>query len=133
MPLKIRIVDDEEPARQGLTALLGRWGYDVDEAADGQEALAKAAAGLPSVVLFDLVMPTCGHVPSAAVVIVTMKALRVQGGSKVGSGSIEAGYPNLQRHLENLRRWGVPAVVAMNRFPGDSDADHLLNYPAKMP
>jgi DNA-binding NtrC family response regulator len=57
MPLKILIVDDEEPARQGLSALLARWGYEVDEAADGQEALAKAAAGLPSVVLSDLVMP----------------------------------------------------------------------------
>ncbi|HKC05534.1 MAG TPA: sigma-54 dependent transcriptional regulator [Methylomirabilota bacterium] len=57
MALKILIVDDEEPARQGLTALLARWGYDVDEAGDGQEALAKAAAGLPAVVLSDLVMP----------------------------------------------------------------------------
>ena len=57
MALKILIVDDEEPARQGLTALLARWGYDVDEAADGQEALAKAAAGLPAVVISDLVMP----------------------------------------------------------------------------
>ena len=34
MALKILIVDDEEPARQGLTALLARWGYDVDEAGD---------------------------------------------------------------------------------------------------
>ena len=57
MALKILIVDDEEPARQGLTQLLARWGYEVDEAADGQEALAKAAAGLPAVVLSDLVMP----------------------------------------------------------------------------
>ena len=57
MALKILIVDDEEPARQGLTALLARWGYDVDEAGDGQEALAKAAAGLPAVVVSDLVMP----------------------------------------------------------------------------
>ena len=51
MALKILIVDDEEPARQGLTQLLARWGYEVDEAADGQEALAKAASGLPAVVL----------------------------------------------------------------------------------
>ena len=43
MALKVLIVDDEEPARQGLTALLARWGYDVDEAADGQEAVSKAA------------------------------------------------------------------------------------------
>ncbi len=81
MPLKILIVDDEEPARQGLTALLGRWGYDVDEAADGQEALVKAAAGLPSVVLSDLVMPKMDgldllralktDVPFASVILLT--------------------------------------------------------------
>jgi DNA-binding NtrC family response regulator len=87
MPLKILIVDDEEPARQGLTALLARWGYDVDEAADGQEALAKAAAGLPSVVISDLVMPKMdglellralkSDVPFASVILLT------------GQGSIE--------------------------------------------
>jgi len=81
MALKILIVDDEEPARQGLTALLARWGYDVDEAGDGQEALAKAAAGLPSVVLSDLVMPKMdglellralkSDVPFASVILLT--------------------------------------------------------------
>jgi DNA-binding NtrC family response regulator len=81
MALKILIVDDEEPARQGLTALLARWGYDVDEAGDGQEALAKAAAGLPSVVLSDLVMPKMDglellralktDVPFASVILLT--------------------------------------------------------------
>ena len=81
MALKILIVDDEEPARQGLTALLARWGYDVDEAADGQEALAKAAAGLPSVVISDLVMPKMDglellralktDVPFASVILLT--------------------------------------------------------------
>jgi DNA-binding NtrC family response regulator len=79
--LKILIVDDEEPARQGLTALLARWGYDVDEAGDGQEALAKAAAGLPSVVVSDLVMPKMDglellralktDVPFASVILLT--------------------------------------------------------------
>jgi formate--tetrahydrofolate ligase len=81
------------------------------------------AADLGAEKFFDLVMPMCGHVPSAAAVIVTLKALRAQGGVKDGSAPIESGFPNLQRHLENVRRWGVPAVVAMNRFPGDSDAD----------
>jgi DNA-binding NtrC family response regulator len=81
MALKILIVDDEEPARQGLTALLARWGYDVDEAADGQEAVAKAAAGLPSVVISDLVMPKMDglellqtlktDVPFASVILLT--------------------------------------------------------------
>ncbi|MFI5008245.1 MAG: sigma-54-dependent transcriptional regulator, partial [Solirubrobacterales bacterium] len=79
--LKILIVDDEEPARQGLTALLARWGYDVDEAGDGQEALAKAAAGLPAVVVSDLVMPKMDglellralktDVPFASVILLT--------------------------------------------------------------
>lgn len=81
------------------------------------------AADLGAEKFFDLVMPMSGHVPSVAVVIVTLKALRVQGGSTDGSGPVERGFPNLQRHLENLTRWGVPSVVALNRFPGDSDED----------
>jgi formate--tetrahydrofolate ligase len=79
------------------------------------------AADLGAEKFFDLVMPMCGHVPSVAVVIVTLKALRAQGGGD--TGSVESGFPNLQRHLENLGRWGVPAVVALNRFPSDTEAD----------
>jgi formate--tetrahydrofolate ligase len=79
------------------------------------------AADLGAEKFFDIVMPMCGHVPSAAVVIVTLKALRAQGGDP--AGPVERGFPNLARHLANLRRWGVPSVVALNRFPGDSDAD----------
>ena len=81
------------------------------------------AADLGAEKFFDLVMPMCGHVPSVAVVIVTLRALRAQGGSTDGSGPVERGFPNLQRHLENLTRWGVPSVVALNRFPGDADDD----------
>jgi len=83
MALKVLIVDDEEPARQGLTALLARWGYDVDEAADGQEAVSKAAASLPSVVISDLVMPKMdgleltkalqNDLPFATIIILTGK------------------------------------------------------------
>jgi CheY-like chemotaxis protein len=86
MALKILIVDDEEPARQGLTALLARWGYDVEEAADGQDALAKAAAGLPAVVISDLVMPRMDglellralktDVPFASVILLTGQGSR---------------------------------------------------------
>ena len=84
------------------------------------------AADLGAEKFFDLVMPMCGHVPSVAVVIVTLKALRAQGagaGVTPGGEQVESGFPNLQRHLENLKRWGVPAVVALNRFPGDTEAD----------
>jgi len=79
------------------------------------------AADLGAEKFFDLVMPMCGHVPSAAVVIVTLKALRAQGGAP--DGPVERGFPNLDRHLVNLSKWGVPAVVALNRFPSDSEAD----------
>jgi formate--tetrahydrofolate ligase len=79
------------------------------------------AADLGAEKFFDLVMPMCGHVPAAAVVIVTLKALRAQGGSP--DGPVDAGFPNLDRHLANLKRWGAPAVVALNRFAADSDRD----------
>ena len=81
------------------------------------------AADLGAEKFFDIVMPMCGHVPSVAVVIVTLKALRAQGGSVDGTGPVERGFPNLQRHLVNLARWGVPSVVALNRFPSDTEED----------
>lgn len=79
------------------------------------------AADLGAEKFFDLVMPMCGHVPSAAAVIVTIKALRTQGGSP--DGPIDLGFPNMARHVDNLRRWGVTPVIALNRFPGDTDND----------
>jgi formate--tetrahydrofolate ligase len=79
------------------------------------------AADLGAEKFFDLVMPMTGHVPSAAVVIVTLKALRAQGGR--ADGPIADGFANLDRHVCNLKRWGVTPVVALNRFPGDTDAD----------
>jgi formate--tetrahydrofolate ligase len=79
------------------------------------------AADLGAEKFFDLVMPMCGHVPSAAAVIVTLKALRAQGGSP--DGPVDLGFPNLARHFDNLRRWGVTPVIALNRFPSDTDDD----------
>jgi formate--tetrahydrofolate ligase len=81
------------------------------------------AADLGAEKFFDIVMPGCGHVPAAAVVIVTLKALAAQGGSPGDSAAIERGFPNLQRHVANLKRWGVPVVVALNRFPSDREDD----------
>ena len=57
MSVKVLVVDDEQVSRGGLSTLLSGWGYGVEEAADGEEALAKARAVLPSVVITDLVMP----------------------------------------------------------------------------
>src|SRR5512136_2999184 len=57
MAHRILIADDEEASRKGLKALLTNWGYEVAEAADGQEALEKAAKFLPRVVVADVRMP----------------------------------------------------------------------------
>ncbi|HYB95295.1 MAG TPA: formate--tetrahydrofolate ligase [Vicinamibacterales bacterium] len=86
------------------------------------------AADLGAEKFFDLVMPMCGHVPAAAAVIVTLKALRTQGGSP--DGPVDLGFPNLARHFDNLKRWGVQPVIALNRFPGDKDddLDQVLKY-----
>jgi formate--tetrahydrofolate ligase len=86
------------------------------------------AADLGAEKFFDLVMPMCGHVPAAAAVIVTIKALRTQGGA--ADGPIDLGFPNLARHIDNLRRWGVTPVIALNRFPGDTedDLEAVLKY-----
>ncbi len=63
----------------------------------------------------DLVMPVSGLRPSAAVVIVSIRALIEQ-----GKGGLEAGFSNLDRHLENIGQFGLPAVAAINRFPDDT-------------
>ena len=78
------------------------------------------AADLGAEKFFDIVMPMCGHVPSVAV-----RDRHAEGAARAGRldrrhRTGRAGFPNLQRHLENLQRWGVPAVVALNRFPGDA-------------
>ncbi len=57
MAHRILVADDEEASRQGLRALLTGWGFDVEDASDGRQALEKAAASLPAVVVTDLVMP----------------------------------------------------------------------------
>src|SRR3954471_25020849 len=55
---RILIVDDEETTRELFAELLERWGYDVDQTADGHEARKIASATHPDVVISDLVMPT---------------------------------------------------------------------------
>ena len=66
----------------------------------------------------DLVMPSSGLKPSAAVLVTTVQSLRNQ-----GEGELARGFVNLQKHLANLRDFGVPSVVAINRFPKDTDGE----------
>ncbi len=57
MKYRVLIVDDEADSREALAELTQRWGYDVQTASDGTEALRRAIEGHPDVILTDLVMP----------------------------------------------------------------------------
>jgi len=54
---RVLIVDDEEPARQGLSEVVASWGYTTDIAADGSQALERVDAFAPQVVITDVIMP----------------------------------------------------------------------------
>lgn len=59
-----------------------------------------------------------GFIPSCVVIVATMRALKHNGG-----GDLAAGYPNLQTHVENMQKFGLPVVVALNKFADDSDEE----------
>jgi formate--tetrahydrofolate ligase len=63
---------------------------------------------------FDIVMRVSGIRPAAAVLVTTAQSLRAQ-----GEGALAAGFPNLDHHIRILQQFGVPVVVAINRFPAD--------------
>lgn len=70
--------------------------------------------------------------PSVAVVVATIKALKKHGGvakdllAEENLEALKAGFENLERHVENVRKFGVPAVVAINEFPTDTPAEVAL-------
>jgi formyltetrahydrofolate synthetase len=65
-----------------------------------------------------------GLSPSAVVLVATAKALKHHGGDpEGGTDALERGAENLRRHLEIVSGFGLRAVVAVNRFPGDSDEE----------
>jgi formate--tetrahydrofolate ligase len=73
---------------------------------------------------FDIVCRAGGLRPSATVLVATVKALKHHGGDPDGGiEAMEAGIPNLARHLGIVREFGVNPVVAVNRFPGDTDEE----------
>jgi formyltetrahydrofolate synthetase len=73
---------------------------------------------------FDIVCRSGGLRPSAVVLVVTVKALKHHGGDPDGGlGALERGSANMRRHLEIVRAFGLNAVVAVNRFPGDTAAE----------
>jgi formate--tetrahydrofolate ligase len=64
--------------------------------------------------------------PSAAVLVVTARALRAHGGDQPGLESIERGFANAARHLQSIRSYGLHPVVAINVFPHDTPEEHAL-------
>ena len=67
--------------------------------------------------------------PSAVVLVATVRALKMHGGmpkndlGREDLKALEAGIPNMEKHIENLSSYGVPVVVAINRFPTDTEAE----------
>ena len=78
---------------------------------------------------FDIKCRKAGLKPAAAVIVATVRAMKMNGGVKkedLGSENVEAvkkGCANLGRHIENVKQFGVPVVVAMNHFISDTDAE----------
>ncbi|HEU0111275.1 MAG TPA: formate--tetrahydrofolate ligase, partial [Flavisolibacter sp.] len=71
-----------------------------------------------------------GHLkPEAVVIVATIRALRHHGGLKKealkfpGAEAVLKGLPNLQKHIENIQKYGLQPIIAINAFPGDSEEE----------
>ncbi|MCR4426376.1 MAG: formate--tetrahydrofolate ligase [Firmicutes bacterium] len=84
------------------------------------------AADLGAEKFFDIVHRFTGLKPDVAILVASVRALNMHGGvpkdkvSETNLAALEAGCANLDRHIQNLKKFGVPIVVAINRFPTDS-------------
>jgi formate--tetrahydrofolate ligase len=73
-----------------------------------------------------------GLQPDCAVIVATIRALKMHGGvkkedlKKEDLKALEIGMANLQRHVENVQKFGIPAIVSINRFSADTDAEIAL-------
>jgi formate--tetrahydrofolate ligase len=80
----------------------------------------------------DIKCRKAGLTPDCVVLVATIRALKMHGGVKKEDlksenlKALEAGMTNLQRHVENVKKFGLPAVVSINRFSADTDAEIAL-------
>ena len=80
----------------------------------------------------DIKCRMAGLKPDAVVVVATVRALKMHGGlskkdlAREDLDALEAGIPNLVKHIENITKYGLPVVVAINKFPTDTDAELAL-------
>ncbi len=119
-------------ADQIALKLVGRDGYVLTEAGFG------ADIGMEK--FFNIKCRYSGLIPNCVVLVATIRALKMHGGGpKVVAGQpldsayteenlelLEKGAPNLVKMIENARRFGIPVVVAVNRFSDDTDAEVAL-------
>ena len=77
----------------------------------------------------DIKTPNLPVSPSAVVIVATIRALKMNGGvakdalSEENVVAVRSGFANLERHVENMRKFGVPVVVAINEFVTDTEAE----------
>ncbi|WP_125579007.1 formate--tetrahydrofolate ligase [Lacticaseibacillus suibinensis] len=77
----------------------------------------------------DITAPALGKTPDVVVIVATVRALKYNGGQKLASlteedrPALQAGFVNLKRHIHNMKRYGVPVVVAINEFATDTEAE----------
>ena len=77
----------------------------------------------------DIKCRSAGLKPDAVVVVATIRALKMHGGLSKNElthenlAALEAGIPNLLKHIENIQKYGLPVVVAINKFSSDTDAE----------
>lgn len=102
----------------------------------GDYAITEAGFGadLGAEKFFDIKCAQTGLKPDACVIVATVRALKMHGGvdkKELGTENLEAlasGIENLEKHIENVHKFGVPAIVAINAFPTDTEAElQLLN------
>jgi formate--tetrahydrofolate ligase len=80
----------------------------------------------------DIKCRSAGLKPDAVVIVATVRALKMHGGRKKteltgeDSKALLAGMPNLEKHIENIKKFGLPVVVAINKFPLDTEAELAL-------
>jgi formate--tetrahydrofolate ligase len=80
----------------------------------------------------DIKCRKAGLEPSCVVIVATIRALKMHGGvkkedlKKEDLTALEAGMANLRRHVENVKKFGLPAVISINRFSADTEAEIAL-------
>ncbi|MCF4115197.1 MULTISPECIES: formate--tetrahydrofolate ligase, partial [Dethiosulfovibrio] len=90
------------------------------------------AADLGAEKFLDIKCRLAGLKPNAVVIVATVRALKMHGGvskdklGEVNMDALAAGIPNLEKHIENMKNFGLPVVVAINAFPTDTPEELKL-------